>query len=85
MTEPAHLSTLHVAFSRADAGRKVYVQDKLMAASKDVYAIMKGSVGANQGRIYVCGDAKGKPACPSTLDYQAQGGGSRAEGRMPRV
>jgi hypothetical protein len=36
------------------------VQDKLMTAAKEVYAIMKGSVGANEGAIYVCGDAKGR-------------------------
>ena len=37
----------------------MYVQDNLMLAAKDLYAIMKGTVGANEGRIYVCGDAKG--------------------------
>lgn len=61
-----HLSSLHVAFSRdpdAHAGKKTYVQDKLMAAGKEIYAVMKGTagggVGANEGCIYVCGDAKG--------------------------
>ena len=28
-------------------------------AAKDLYAIMKGTVGASEGRLYVCGDAKG--------------------------
>lgn len=54
-----NLTYLSLAFSREVSGRKVYVQDNLMLAAKDLYAIMKGTVGANEGRIYVCGDAKG--------------------------
>ncbi len=53
------ISALQVAFSRSSSTRKVYVQDKLMSAANDLYNIMKGTVGANKGRIYVCGDAKG--------------------------
>ena len=53
-----NLTYLSLAFSREVSGRKVYVQDNLMLAAKDLYAIMKGTVGANEGRIYVCGDAK---------------------------
>ena len=54
-----NVSSLSVAFSRATPGRKIYVQDKLALAARELYPIIKGSVGANDGRIYVCGDAKG--------------------------
>ena len=36
----------------------MYVQDKLANVAKDLHGIMKGTIGANEGRIYVCGDAK---------------------------
>ena len=54
-----NVSSLSVAFSRATPGRKIYVQDKLALAARELYPVIKGSVGANDGRIYVCGDAKG--------------------------
>ena len=53
------ITSLNVAYSRGTSGRKLYVQDKLMSAAKVTYDIMKGKVGGSEGRIYVCGDAKG--------------------------
>ena len=53
------ITSLDVAFSRANADRKIYVQDKLMLSSKTLFQIIKGTLGAHEGRIYVCGDAKG--------------------------
>ena len=53
------ITSLDVAFSRANADRKIYVQDKLMLSSKTPFQIIKGTLGAHEGRIYVCGDAKG--------------------------
>jgi len=52
------ISVLQVAFSRSNSSHKVYVQDKLASVAKDLHGIMKGTIGANEGRIYVCGDAK---------------------------
>ena len=51
------ITSLDVAFSR-DGPKKVYVQDKIIAKGADVYPILKGTVGKNEGQIYVCGDAK---------------------------
>jgi sulfite reductase (NADPH) flavoprotein alpha-component len=47
------LSRLDVAFSRDRSTPRTYVQDRLRAAGKDVYAWLEG--GAS---LYVCGDAE---------------------------
>ena len=52
------LSSLNVAYSRATSDRKLYVQDKLMSAAKEIYDIMKREERRKEG-ICVCGDAKG--------------------------
>ena len=104
--DDAHLSQLHVAFSRdpkaaaaaAAQGKdgkggtikKTYVQDKLMTASKDLYDIMKGTVGASEGAIYVCGDAKGMArdvnrALHSILMTEGEYAGHEAEEIVKRL
>ncbi|MDA8120774.1 MAG: hypothetical protein M0Z85_12235, partial [Gammaproteobacteria bacterium] len=47
------LQRLDAVFSR-DAPRKEYVQHRLLAASREVYAWL-----AEGGHLYVCGDARG--------------------------
>jgi NADPH-ferrihemoprotein reductase len=45
--------TLHVAFSRDNPRKKVYVQHLLEDSGAEVYAMLKAG-----GHLYVCGDAK---------------------------
>ena len=90
LNDTKHLSELHVAFSRADGGNKTYVQHKLMSAAKDIYGIMKGNVGANEGAIYVCGDAKGMArdvhrALHSILMTEGEYAGHEAEEIVKRM
>ena len=51
------ITDLQVAFSR-DGPKKVYVQDKIIEQASAVYPIVKGTVGKNEGAVYICGDAK---------------------------
>jgi len=51
------ITSLNVAFSR-DGPKKVYVQDKIIDKGPEVYGILKGTIGKNEGQLYVCGDAK---------------------------
>jgi NADPH-ferrihemoprotein reductase len=51
------ITSLDVAFSR-DGPKKVYVQDKIIDKASTVYPIVKGTVGKNEGAVYICGDAK---------------------------
>ena len=53
------ITALEVAFSRANPDQKIYVQDRLVLSGKTLFRIIKGTLGASEGRIYVCGDAKG--------------------------
>lgn len=46
------VAELHTAFSRVDAKTKSYVQDRLLAAQDDVWALIEAGA-----RIYICGDA----------------------------
>jgi sulfite reductase (NADPH) flavoprotein alpha-component len=52
MHADGHLSRFETAFSR-DQGKKVYVQDRMMENSREVWSWLQS--GAN---VYVCGDAK---------------------------
>jgi sulfite reductase alpha subunit-like flavoprotein len=51
------ITDLDVAFSR-DGPKKVYVQDKIIEKASTVYPIVKGTVGKNEGAVFICGDAK---------------------------
>ena len=51
------ITSLDVAFSR-DGPKKVYVQDKIIEKASTVYPIVKGTVGKNEGAVFICGDAK---------------------------
>jgi len=51
------ITSLDVAFSR-DGPKKVYVQDKIIEKASSIYPIIKGTVGKNEGAVYICGDAK---------------------------
>lgn len=51
------ITSLDVAFSR-DGPKKVYVQDKIIEKASSVYPIIKGTVGKNEGAVFICGDAK---------------------------
>lgn len=55
--EDGVITSLDVAFSR-DGPKKVYVQDKIIEKASTVYPIVKGTVGKNEGAVYICGDAK---------------------------
>ena len=53
------ITALEVAFSRANPDQKTYVQDRLVLSGKTLFSNYKGDLRASEGRIYVCGDAKG--------------------------
>ncbi|HLP42917.1 MAG TPA: sulfite reductase subunit alpha, partial [Fibrobacteria bacterium] len=74
--ESGFLTRLDLAFSR-DQEEKVYVQDRMLEASRELYAWLEEGA-----RFYVCGDAKrmAKDVESALLQVVAREGGKTAEG-----
>ncbi|MEM1386675.1 MAG: flavodoxin domain-containing protein [Pseudomonadota bacterium] len=79
--EAGVLTRLDLAFSR-DQDEKIYVQDRMRAASKHVFAALEAGA-----YVYLCGDAKAMaPAVDQTLhDIVAKEGGLSPEGAITYI